>query len=54
MQIESFAAWCIYALYIPFCVIGLILAHYALRRFLWDGACAWAKEASGITPRPWL
>jgi hypothetical protein len=35
MNIDSIYAWCIYALYVPLVLIGMILVHYALRRVLW-------------------
>ena len=35
MNIDSISAWCIFAGYIPFLAIIVILLHYSLRRFLW-------------------
>src|SRR5580698_5861823 len=35
MTLNTFIAWCIYALYAPFLVILLILVHYVVQRFLW-------------------
>ena len=35
MALEWILAWCMYALYLPFLSILLILGHYLLRRFLW-------------------
>jgi len=32
MNIDSIYAWCMYALYVPFLLIGMILVHYSLRR----------------------
>jgi len=32
---DSFYAWCVYGLYLPFVTIGVLLAHYSLRRALW-------------------
>ena len=35
MALNAVVAWCMYALYIPFFLVLLILVHYALQRFLW-------------------
>jgi hypothetical protein len=35
MNIDTISAWCIFAGFIPFLAIIVILLHYSLRRFLW-------------------
>jgi hypothetical protein len=35
MNFDSFYAWCVYGLFIPFLLVGLILVHYVVLRILW-------------------
>jgi len=50
MSIDSFYAWSIYALFVPFLMIGLILVHYGLRRVLWRRRKRSGKGRLGFYP----
>ena len=50
MNIDSISAWCIFAGYIPFLAIIVILLHYSLRRFLWRLRKRQGKSNLGFYP----
>jgi hypothetical protein len=50
MSIETISAWCIFAGFIPFLAILVILLHYFLRRFLWRRGKRLGKSSLGFYP----
>ena len=50
MNVDSLYAWCVYALYVPFLIIALILVHYVLLRVLWRGRKRRGKGSPGFYP----
>jgi hypothetical protein len=50
MNIDSISAWGIFAGYIPFLAIIVILLHYSLRRFLWRRGRRLGKRNLGFYP----
>jgi hypothetical protein len=50
MNIDSIYAWCIYALYAPLLLIGMILVHYSLRRVFWRRSKRLGKSGLGFYP----
>jgi F0F1-type ATP synthase membrane subunit b/b' len=50
MSIDTIAAWCIFAGFIPFLAIIFILIHYFLRRFLWRRRKRLGKSSLGFYP----
>ena len=50
MNIDTIAAWCIFAGFIPFFAIILILFHYFLRRFLWRRGKRLGRSTLGYYP----
>jgi hypothetical protein len=50
MNGDSILAWCIYGLYVPFLLMGLILVHYVLRRALWRRRKRLGKSRLGFYP----
>ena len=47
---DSFFAWCVYALYVPFFLIAMILVHYVLLRARWRRRNRLGKERPGFYP----
>jgi hypothetical protein len=50
MNIDSIAAWCIFAGFIPFLAIFVILLHYFLKRFLWRRGKRMGRSSLGYYP----
>jgi hypothetical protein len=50
MSINSISAWCIFAGFIPFLAIIVILLHYSLRRFLWRCGKRLGRSNLGFYP----
>jgi hypothetical protein len=50
MNIDSISAWCIYALYVPFLIIGVVLLHYSLRRLVMRRRKRLGKSRLGFCP----
>lgn len=50
MNPDSLYAWFVYALYVPFLLIGLILVHYVLIRVLWRRRKRSGKGHLGFYP----
>lgn len=50
MHSEAIYAWFVYALYVPFCLIAMILAHYAVLRARCRRRHRLGKERPGFYP----
>jgi hypothetical protein len=50
MSIDTISAWCIFAGFIPFLAILVILLHYFLRRYLWRRRKRLGRSALGYYP----
>jgi hypothetical protein len=50
MSIETISAWCIFAGFIPFLAIIVILLHYFLRRSLWRRGKRLGRSSLGYYP----
>lgn len=50
MSFHTFLAWCVYALYIPFLLIALIVADYIVRRAVWRRRKRRGKGNPGFCP----
>ena len=50
MNIETISAWCIFAGFIPFLAIIVILLQYFLRRYLWRRGRRLGKSSLGFYP----
>jgi hypothetical protein len=50
MNIDTISAWCIFAGFIPFLAIIVILLHYSLRRVLWRRGKRLGKSNLGFYP----
>jgi len=50
MNVDYVYAWCIYALYVPFLLMGLILVHYVVLRVLWRQRKRWGMGRLGFYP----
>ena len=50
MSIETISAWCIFAGFIPFLAIIVILLHYFLRRYLWRRGKRLGRSSLGFYP----
>ena len=50
MSSDAIYAWCLYALYVPFFLIAMILAHYVLLRARWRRRNRRGKARPGFYP----
>ena len=50
MKIDAIFAWCIFAGFIPFLAIIVILLHFSLRRVLWRRGKRLGKSSLGFYP----